>query len=83
MKRFYKESGMLVCEFEEFERSLLLGTYGFKLSAEQWKNRRTGRTKVKPEERIAMQHILDMIRKKTCHQTEVQTIKFHNNASTL
>lgn len=64
MKRFYKESGILKYEFDEFERSLLLGTYGFKLSPEQWKNRRNGRTKVRPEERIAMQHILDMMRKK-------------------
>ena len=72
MKRFYKESGMLVCEYEEFERNLLLGTYGFKLTSEQWKNRRNGRTKVKPEERIAMQHILIMIRQKTSHKTEAQ-----------
>lgn len=64
MKKFYKESGMLVDEYEEFVRSLLLGTYGFKFTPEKWKNRRTGRTKVKPEERIAMQRVLDMIRKK-------------------
>lgn len=62
MKRFYKESGILVLEWEEFERSILQGTHGFMFSSEQWKNRRIGRTALKPEERIAMIYVLEKIR---------------------
>ena len=64
MKRFYIESGILVLEWEEFERSILQGTYGFSFSSEQWKNRRIGRTALKAEERIAMIHVLNQIRQK-------------------
>lgn len=62
MKEFYKQSGILVLEWDEFEMALLQGTYGFAFSSEQWKNRRIGRTAVKPEERIAMIHVLEKIR---------------------
>lgn len=62
MKRFYKESGILVLEWEEFERSILQGTHGFMFSSEQWKNRKIGRTALKPEERIAMIYVLEKIR---------------------
>lgn len=63
MKRFYKESGILVCEWEEFEQSILFCKHGFKFTPEQWKNRKIGRTKLKPEDRIAMIYVLEKIRK--------------------
>lgn len=63
MKRFYTESGILVCEWEDFVQSILFGKHGFKFTQEQWKNRKNGRTKLKPEERIAMIHVLEKIRK--------------------
>lgn len=75
MKRFYTESGILVCEWEEFESSILFGKHGFKFTPEQWKNRKIGRTKLKPEERIAMMHVLGKIRQKNIITTETQTIK--------
>lgn len=62
MKRFYKESGIMVCEWEAFERSILFGLHGFALTAEQWKNRKIGRTKLKESERIAMIEVLRKIR---------------------
>ena len=83
MKRFYKESGILVCEWKEFEESILFGKHGLKFTPEQWKNRRTGRTKLKPEERIAMMHVLQKIRQKNTITTEVQTIKISQHVSTL
>lgn len=63
MKRFYTESGILVCEWEEFEQSILFGKHGFKFTPEQWKNRKIGRTKLKPEDRISMIHVLSALRK--------------------
>lgn len=62
MKRFYKESGIMVCEWESFERSILFGQHGFCLTAEQWKNRKIGRTKLKESERVAMKEVLRRIR---------------------
>lgn len=76
MKEFYKLSGILVLEWEIFERAILQGTYGFALSKDQWNNRRTGRTKVSDSERIAMMHVLEQIRKKNTYQTQVQTLSF-------
>lgn len=73
MKEFYKQSGILVIEWEEFERSILQGTHGLMFSAEQWKNRRIGRTRLKPEERIAMIHVLEKIRES---KEQVLTTKF-------
>lgn len=63
MKRFYTESGIMICEWESFERSILFGSHGFKMTPEQWKNRRIGRTKLKDEERIAMIQVLTQLRK--------------------
>lgn len=62
MKRFYRESGIMVCEWEAFERSILFGQHGFALTAEQWKNRKIGRTKVSDSERVAMMEVLRRIR---------------------
>lgn len=62
MKRFYRESGIMICEWDEFEQSILFGKHGFQFSPEQWKNRKIGRTKVKPGERIAMIQVLEKIR---------------------
>lgn len=62
MKRFYTESGILVCEWEEFEQSILFGKHGLKFTPEQWKNRKIGRTKLKPEDRMAMILVLENIR---------------------
>lgn len=79
MKRFYTESGILVCEWKEFVHSLLLGKHGFKFTPEQWKNRTIGRTKVKPNERIAMMKVLEKIRAEKQREgeitTTVQTVK--------
>jgi hypothetical protein len=63
MKRFYTESGIMICEWESFERSIIFGSHGFKMTPEQWKNRRIGRTKLKDEERIAMIQVLTQLRK--------------------
>lgn len=73
MKRFYKESGILVCEWEEFESSILFGKHGFKFTPEQWKNRKIGRTKLKPEDRIAMMHVLEKIRAEKQRESEITT----------
>ena len=62
MKRFYKESGIMICEWDDFEQSILFGKHGFKFTPEQWKNRKIGRTKLKPEDRIAMLLVLEKIR---------------------
>ena len=63
MKRFYKESGIMICEWDDFEQSILFVKHGFKFTPEQWKNRKIGRTKLKPEDRIAMLLVLEKIRK--------------------
>lgn len=73
MKRFYTESGIMICEWESFERSILFGSHGFKMTPEQWKNRRIGRTKLKDEERIAMIHVLELIRKENKQSRTVKT----------
>lgn len=75
MKRFYTESGILVCEWEEFEQSILFGKHGFKFTPEQWKNRKIGRTKLKPEDRIAMIHVLDKIRNERAKEERKLTNK--------
>lgn len=62
MKEFYKQSGILVLEWANFERAILQGTFGFSFSKDQWNNRRTGRTKVSDSERIAMIHVLEQLR---------------------
>lgn len=73
MKRFYKESGILVCEWREFENSIIFGKHGFKFTPEQWKNRKIGRTKLKPEDRIAMMHVLEKIRAEKQREIEITT----------
>lgn len=72
MKRFYTESGILVCEWDDFEQSILFGKHGFKFTREQWKNRKIGRTKLKPEQRIAMLLVLEKIRKERAKEEEKQ-----------
>lgn len=62
MKRFYLESGIKVAEWEEFEKRLLDQQQEFHFTPEQWRNRRQGRTHIKPEERIAMMAIVEEIR---------------------
>lgn len=62
MKRFYTESGILVCEWDDFEQSILFGKHGLKFTPEQWKNRKIGRTKVTDSERLAMITVLKKIR---------------------
>ena len=52
----------MICEWEAFERSILFGQHGFALTAEQWKNRKIGRTKLKDHERVAMMEVLRRIR---------------------
>lgn len=74
MKQFYIKSGIKVCEWDEFEQSILFNKHGFQFSPEQWKNRKIGRTKVKPGERIAMTQVLEKIReeKKRLELTKIQ-----------
>lgn len=62
MKRFYIESGIKVCEWEDFEKRILDISQEFHFTTEQWKNRRQGRTHIKPQERLAMMAILEEIR---------------------
>lgn len=82
MKRFYTESGILVCEWDEFEQSILFGKHGFKFTREQWKNRKIGRTKLKPEQRIAMIHVLEKIRKERAKEAS-KVINKINELETL
>lgn len=67
MKQFYIESGILVCEWSKFENAILQGTHGFSFSAEQWKNRRLGRTHLRDSERVAMIRVLEELRKEVSH----------------
>lgn len=62
MKRFYIESGIKVCEWEEFEKRILDISQEFHFTTEQWKNRKQGRTRIKPQERLAMMAIVEEIR---------------------
>ena len=82
MKRFYTESGILVCEWDEFDQSILFGKHGFKFTREQWKNRKIGRTKLKPEQRIAMIHVLEKIRKERAKEAS-KVINKINELETL
>lgn len=76
MKRFYTESGIMICEWDSFERSILFGSHGFKFTPEQWKNRKIGRTKLRDEERIAMIHVLELIRKDNRKKENHDTTRF-------
>lgn len=78
MKRFYIESGLKVCEWEEFEKRLLDQSQEFHFTAEQWKNRRYGRTQIYPQERIAMMAIVEEIRKRQEYQSLTFTTQFIN-----
>lgn len=69
MKRFYIESGIKVAEWEEFEKRLLDQSKEFHFTTEQWKNRRQGRTHIKPQERLAMMAIVEEIRKRPEYQS--------------
>ena len=62
MKRFYLESGIRVAEWEEFEKRLLDQQQEFHFTQEQWRNRRSARTHIKPQERLAMMAIVNEIR---------------------
>lgn len=62
MKRFYLESGIRVCEWEQFEEILLDKTREFHFTQEQWRNRKSSRTHIKPQERLAMMAIVNEIR---------------------
>lgn len=62
MDSFYKESGIMVCEWEAFENLLLDTSRDFHFTKEQWKNRRLGRTQLTSSERIAMMNTLNEIR---------------------
>lgn len=74
MKRFYIESGIKVCEWEKFEKRILDTSQEFHFTTEQWKNRKQGRTHIKPEERLAMMAIVEEIRKRPeCQTTTVST----------
>lgn len=64
MKRFYIESGIKVCEWEEFEKRILDISRDFHFTTEQWKNRKQGRTHIKPQDRLAMMAIVEEIRKR-------------------
>lgn len=69
MKRFYIESGIKVAEWEEFEKRLLDTRKEFHFTTEQWKNRKQGRTHIKPQERLAMMAIVEEIRKRPEYQS--------------
>lgn len=79
MKRFYIESGIKVCEWEEFEKRILDISQEFHFTQEQWKNRRQGRTHIKAQERIAMMAIVEEIRKRPEYQTTTFKINFIKN----
>lgn len=73
MKRFYTESGIKVCEWENFEKRILDTSQEFHFTTEQWKNRKHGRTHIKPQERLAMMAIVEEIRKQPEYQTTLRT----------
>lgn len=80
MKKFYELSGILVCEWEIFEHSILTGKHGVKYTQEQWKNRRLGRTRLRDYERVAMINALHKIRleerkKKRIMDNAIETAK--------
>lgn len=77
MKRFYIESGIKVCEWEEFEKRILDISQEFHFTTEQWKNRRQGRTHIKPQERLAMMAIVEEIRKRPEYQTTTLRTNFN------
>ena len=73
MKRFYTESGIKVCEWENFEKRILDTSQEFHFTTEQWKNRKHGRTHIKPQERLAMMAIVEENRKQPEYQTTLRT----------
>lgn len=77
MKRFYIESGIKVCEYEEFEKRILDQTQEFYFTSEQWKNRRQGRTRIKPQERLAMIAIVEEIRKRPEYRSATLRTNFN------
>ena len=77
MKRFYIESGIKVCEWEKFEKRILDTSQEFHFTTEQWKNRKQGRTHIKPQERLAMMAIVEEIRKRPEYQTTTVRINFN------
>lgn len=77
MKRFYIESGIKVCEWEEFEKRILDISQEFHFTTEQWKNRKQGRTHIKPQERLAMMAIVVEIRKRPEYQTATLRTNFN------
>lgn len=79
MKRFYIESGIKVCEYEEFEKRILDQTQEFHFTPEQWKNRRQGRTHIKPQERLAMMAIVEDMRKRPEYRSQTTRTNFIKN----
>lgn len=77
MKRFYIESGIKVAEWEEFEKRILDTSKEFHFTTEQWKNRRQGRTHIKPQERLAMMAIVEEIRKRPEYKTTTLRTNFN------
>lgn len=77
MKRFYIESGIKVAEWEKFEKRILDTSQEFHFTTEQWKNRKQGRTHIKPQERLAMMAIVEEIRKRPEHQTTTVRTNFN------
>lgn len=77
MKRFYIESGIKVCEYEEFEKRILDQTQEFHFTSEQWKNRRQGRTHIKPQERLAMMAIVEDMRKRPEYKSATLRTNFN------
>lgn len=78
MKRFYIESGIKIAEWEEFEKRILDISQEFHFTPEQWRNRRQGRTQLKPQERIAMMSIVEEMRKQPVKRSKTLTAKFIN-----
>lgn len=79
MKRFYIESEIKVCEWEEFEKRILDQSQEFHFTHEQWKNRRQGRTHIKPQERLAMMAIVEDMRKRPEYQSQTTRTNFIKN----
>lgn len=77
MKRFYTESGIKVCEWDEFEKRILDKTQELHFTPEQWKNRKQGRTRIKPHERLAMMAIVEDMRKRPEYQSATLRTNFN------
>lgn len=62
MREFLSQTAMTVLEEMEFKKRITDPSREFYLTSDKYYNRLSGRTKTKPEERMAMLNVLNEIR---------------------